>query len=309
MSDLETSAPSVEPNTQEQNGEQSNEENTELLAGEKPTNQTEVQKLLKKFKLKVDGQEYEEEVDLNDVDRMTRALQMEAVGRKRLSELQDEKRKVYELANLFDKDPKSLLKKLGDNGIKAAEELLLEQYQKQQMTPEQLELMELRSKLQAIEDEKKAIAEEQEKQKQIEVETKVANDLQKQIIDALNETGIKSPSPQHIKDMAYLMQQNLKLGLDLNTKDLAAHYLSTHDENVQKRTEGMTGERIYKMLGKQGIKELNQYMIEQAKSKQKGFAKQQHEMRMPSPKPDTDDRMTPDQWLKMQREKIKNMRD
>ena len=64
----------------------------------------------KKFKLKVDGQELEEELDLNDEETLKRHLQMSKAAQKRMSEAAKARREAEEIVGMFKGDLKSVLK-------------------------------------------------------------------------------------------------------------------------------------------------------------------------------------------------------
>src|SRR5574343_645073 len=138
MSEVEsTDSSSVQNDSQlESNSEEQTQENSQEIKNEEQKAQ---EKLLRKFKLKVDGEEIEEEIDLNDTDRLAKELQLARAAKKRMAEAQMSKRQAYELAQMLEKDPAALLRKMGDKGYDYAEQLLLEKIQREMMTPEQRE--------------------------------------------------------------------------------------------------------------------------------------------------------------------------
>jgi hypothetical protein len=75
----------------------------------------EAQSLKKKLKLKVDGREFEEEVDLGDEAYLTRELQKSKAFDKRMQEFAEYKKKVDAFMNAFNEDPEGLLEKMGKN--------------------------------------------------------------------------------------------------------------------------------------------------------------------------------------------------
>ena len=266
----------------------------------------EIQKMIRKFKLKVDGEEIEQEIDLNDEQRIIKALQMEAVAQKRVAEARDQKKKAFDLISALEKDPKSLLKRMGDTGYSAAEELLLEKLQQEMMTPEQREMAELKAKVERYEAAQKAQQEELETQQRNAYEQKVAIDMQNQIIDALKKSEIQNPTIEDVRGVASIMKENIELGLGLDISDIAKIYLDRSEQAIQKQISLMDGQRLSKLLGKQGVKTINKFIMEEAKSKQKGFAqKQQHEMKI-SPNPvKKKDWMSPDEAIEFYRNKVK----
>lgn len=251
------------------------------------------QSLLKKFKLKVDGEEIEEEIDLADEARLVKELQLARAAKKRMAEAQDEKRKLFELAKQFE-NPEELLLKMGDKGNEIAEKILLKKLQAEMMSPEQRQLIELQEKLARYEQQEKALKEKEENERISQLESREVEKQQKVIIDALTKTGLP-PSPELVKRAAALQLKNLELGLELDSYDLAQEIMSETTNLIKSLVKSSEGESLLKLLGDDAAKKIRKYDIEKLKEKQKsGSTKSLTQTSMPETKKRT--YQTMDEW-------------
>jgi hypothetical protein len=250
---------------------QTHEEQTNTEGAEKTEEQKEEQKaqekLLRKFKLKVDGEEFEEEIDLNDTEKLARELQLARAAKKRMAEAQMSKRQAYELAQMLEKDPAALLRKMGDKGYDYAEQLLLEKIQREMMTPEQREYQELKARLEKYERAEKEAMEKAEAEKQRVLEERYAQEFQQTIIGALEKSGLPR-TPETAKRMAYLLQKNMDLGLDLSAEELAEEARKEAQGYVSALSKESDAEKLIRLLGPEVVKKLRKYDLDQLKKKQ-----------------------------------------
>jgi len=227
----------------------------------------ETQSLLKKFKLKVDGEEIEEEIDLADEARLIKELQLARAAKKRMAEAQDEKRKLFELAKQFE-NPEEFLIKMGDKGTEIAEKLLLKKLQAEMMTPEQRQFLEMQEKLSRYESLEKEAKEREETERMSQLESAEIEKQQKIIVDALTKTGLP-PSPELIKRAAALQFKNNQLGLELDSNDLAQEVMSEITGIIKSLVKSSEGENLLKLLGDDTAKKIRKYDIDKLKEKQK----------------------------------------
>lgn len=228
-----------------------------------------VQSLLKKFKLKVDGEEIEEEIDLADEERLVRELQLAKAAKKRMAEAQEAKRKAYEIAQAFEQDPASILRRLGDKGYEYAEQVLLEKLQREMMTPEQRQLAEMKAKLEQYEKMEAEQKRQQELAQQQALEAKIAQEYQQKIISALDKSGLPK-TPEMAKRMAYLLQKNMELGLDLDAEDLAQEAKNEVMGLIGSLSKDADAEKLLALIGKENLKKIDKHRVQQLKQKQIG---------------------------------------
>lgn len=203
----------------------------------------------KKFLLKVDGEDVEEEIDLNDEKEMTARLQLARAAKKRMSEAVAEKRKAFEIIKAFEADPETMLSRLGPKGREIAEQYLLKQIQDDMLSPEEKEHRELKKKLEAYEQKEAREKQEREQAAQQKKEYEYAQNFQSTIIEALNKSGLPK-TPTNVKRMAAIMSNNLELGLELTPDDLAMEVFNERQEEIKAIIKDADGDQLIKIFGK-----------------------------------------------------------
>lgn len=226
------------------------------------------QSMLKKFKLKVDGEEIEEEFDLSNEEALIKELQLAKAAKKRMAEAQDAKRKAYELMQSVDQDPLNLLKRLGPKGYELAEQMLLEKMQNDMLSPEEKHYREMQRKLEAYENQEKLLKEQQEKQQLEAMEKQQADHYQKVIIDALDASGLPKTA-ESAKRLAFLLHKNLQLGVELDAVDLAKEVKNEFQSGIASLLKNATPEQLVELLDKEAVKKLRAYDTNQFKARQK----------------------------------------
>lgn len=235
---------------------------------EQKEEQKQVQAMLKKFKLKVDGQEIEREYDLNDEASLVKKFQLAEAAQKRMAEAQEAKRKAYELMQMVDGDLTGFLKK-HPKGHEVAEQLLLEKMQQEMMTPEQRQMAELKGQLEKYQRAEKEAQEKAEQERIQQLEAKFAQEYQQKIISALEKSGLPK-TPEMGKRMAYLLQKNIELGLDLDADDLALAARTEVLGLFGSLTKGADPETLLQLLDKETLKKIDKHRVQELKKKQIG---------------------------------------
>lgn len=261
-----------------------------------PEAKTEVQappSFKEKFKLKVDGEEVEEEVDWNDKATLTKKLQLARAAEKRMGEASKVKTQALQIMKAYESGDMSILKN-HPKGREIAEAFLLSQLEDEMLTPEQKTQREREAKLKKYEEKDLKDQEDQKTQAQTKREAELAQGFQKTIIDAIEKTGLPK-SPDLVKRMAGLMQKNLKLGLELTAEELAAE-VKTDTLSILKSVVGSaTGAQLIEMFGPDLAKQIRKHDIETLKSKQvNGFTPKKTDI----PQNETPQKgyMTTDEW-------------
>lgn len=309
----------TQPDTQpETNPEIESDNETEIVETEsQETPQKEVaspeaqavQKMIKKLKLKVDGEEFEEDYDLSNEQQLIKDLQLARAAKKRMLEANNVKKDAYQIIEQYKNDPEGLIEALGERGFEAAEKILLKKLQAQAMTPEQRELMEYKRKVEEYEKKEKFIKEQQEQEKLMEMERQQAESYQKTIIDALNKTGL--PKNEYlVKRAAALLKQNLKLGLDLDATDLAAEIKKEVTGMLQAVTKDADAEQALGILGDDLALKIRKRDIEKLKEKRGMGTKTPSQTSMPRPSSQKEKKfLTPEEWRAQLDERIKSSED
>lgn len=290
---------SVEPTEVENTDPTENENQDDQLEQVEPTKEEAPKRRVEKFKFKIDGQEIEEDVDLDDKEALQRDLQLSRAAKKRMLEAQEDRRKAFEIVQAFEKDPANILRRLGTKGREAAENFLLEQLEEERLSPEQKRMKELEERLNKYELSEKEQREQIEAQRMQAMEVKEAENYQKIIIESLKKSGLPQ-TPDAAKKMAYLLKKNLELGLDLTAEELA--------EEAKKEVTGYLGslfgnadaETIIKAFGPEILKKIRAYDIEQFKKTKMGSSfspRNRQTEQTQSQSVDKQSYLSPEEWM------------
>jgi len=262
------------------------------------------QALKKKLKLKVDGEEIEDEIDFNDEEGLKRKLQLSYAAKKRMEEAKAAKAKAFEIIKAFEEDPANVFKKLGPKGREAAERFLLEQLQEEAMDPKDKELRDLKKYKEEMEAEKERIKAEREKQALAEQEAKYAQEFQKTIIDALGKSGLPK-SPEMVKRFASIMQKNLELGLELTADDLVDEVKSDITSIIKSIVGEADGDHLINLFGEDVANKIRKSDIRKLQEKQGQVFQQRSTKQEAAPQPKSGRPMTMAEWKRSLEERVK----
>lgn len=145
----------------------------------------EAKDLKKKLKLKVDGQEFEEEIDFNDEEGLKKHLQKSKAFDKRLKEFSSFKSQVDTLLEQLKTNPEAVLEKLGYNVDDMAEKRLSRKIDEMKKSPEQIEKEKMAQELEDLRKEKKRIEEEKQQAELEKMRNEQAQQIETDISDAL----------------------------------------------------------------------------------------------------------------------------
>lgn len=192
-----------EESSEEESGELSASQEEELAneveqAIEDGATKEEVQQLVESFKIKVNGQEKEVELNWNNKEDIARRLQMaEAAQEAMRARAETEKIFIQELNRLKD-NPWDVLQDLGLDPDELAEARIAKQIEELQKSPEQRQQEERDRELQQLREELKRQQEEKEKIEFEQLQKQAEMDLEKEINEAISATS-ELPKSQYVK--------------------------------------------------------------------------------------------------------------
>lgn len=261
-----------------------------------------------KFKLKVDGQEFEDEVDLSDKEELKRRFQLAHAAKNRIAKAQEDSKKAYSIVKEFEENPQAFLAKLGPKGREIAEQFLLSQIQDEMLSPEEKEYRDLKKYKDSTEAEKKAAKEKLEADAAAKIENEYAQNFQTTIIDALTKSGLPK-SPELVKRFAGVMKRNLELGLELSSDQLV-HEVKSEVTGLLKSIIGEAdGDQLVKMFGEDVAKKIRKYDLKFLQEKQNQvFQRPQVTSQNQSASTPEKGYMTTDEWRESIDRKIKNLK-
>lgn len=260
---------STEPQVQESQVEQTEAPEQESQPESKQTAQE--AKKLKQLKLKVYGQEVEEELpfEIDDnpeaVEYLTKQLQLAKAAQKAMQDSSSFQKQVQSFFNNLKGNTKEALEQIGIDPKEFAAAVIEEEIKKQQMSPEERERQELQAKVKKYEEDmKKRDAEfkarEQERLQEIHTE-KLNND----ITTALDKGKIPQSSLA-VKMMANYMSAALAEGYDTSVDEIAEIVRKDIQGDLKNTASKLSDEELEEWLGKEVFERARKRNIAKAKT-------------------------------------------
>src|SRR3990167_6259850 len=251
-------------------------QNTQTLEAneqvETPTEQI-VKKNLKKFKLKIDNEEVDDEIDLEDEKELIKRLQLAKVAPKRMEQyakLSKEYNQIQEevgtLVEMLMNEPHKVLTdpRLNIDRKKLVEQLMAIDAEEASKSPEQKEIEKLQSELKKFKEDN----EKTQKQKQDDdVNKKVADQAKKyedDMIKAIETEGLPR-SKYFIRRMAAFMDTALKNKVNLEMKDIAPLVKEEALKDIRELVGLVSDEKLEDFFGKDLFERKRKERIKKAK--------------------------------------------
>jgi hypothetical protein len=225
---------------------------------------------LRSLRLKVDGREIDEELpfeipdDPEAVEYMKRHLQMSRMGTKRAQEYAQLEKEIRQLITEGTKNPRKLLKELSIDERELARQIIEQEIENSQKSPEQLEK-------ERIEEELRSLKEEREKEKQ-QFEQKEFERLQEQAYEkydqqmtAALESSNLPKEPYVVKKIADYMLVALQEGYDVSAEDVIPLVKQELEKDIQTLINAMPDEALEQFLGKQRLANFRKKNLAKAK--------------------------------------------
>jgi hypothetical protein len=216
----------------------------------------------RKYRLKVDGQDVEEE--LTD-EQIAVRLQKAHGAERRMQEAAEERKQLKAWIEAYKKDPFAASKDpyIGLDLEELAEQRLTEKYTKhleeQSMTEEQRELRRRDEEIAQIKAERDEYRRQETERAQAQLDERIFKETNDHFTSALEELGVDA-SNEAMYEMASIAKLNLERNLQLTPKQLAAEVrdrIEGRQEKLRKSvTGGMKGDRLLKHLGADVVKEV-----------------------------------------------------
>lgn len=191
---------------------------TALEAGE--ITKQEAKALKKKLKLKVDGQEIEEEVSWDDEEGLKKHLQKSKAFDKRAKEHATYKAQVEQMIQMLQQDPEGFLEKMGLNVDDMAEKRLSRKIEELKKTPEEIEAEKMRKRLEELEKKEKEANERAQKAELEKLKNEQATKIETDISEALESS--KSILPKKNPAVIQRIAQAMLFAYNNGFKDVSA---------------------------------------------------------------------------------------
>lgn len=215
-------------------------------------------------KLKIDGAE--EELNLEDEGTLKKVLQAYSKSKgadKRFQEAnllrqqaQAETEKMKQLAAALKTKPAEVLKALGVDFDRLAEERLMARIEREKMPVEKRLELEYQEKL-ALLEQKATRSEQLAQQAQLERETAIQQQrLEAEIMGALEAAPLLPKSPMSVKRIAFNLEQAMKHGVDMTVQEAAKMAEMEYEGDADGYLRSAKAERLYEKLGPAVVAEL-----------------------------------------------------
>jgi len=222
---------------------------------------------VKKLKLKVDGREYEEEVNLDDDEYLTRQLQLAKAAQKRMGEYSDLEKKVRGFIEELKKNPKKVLAdpNIGIDVKKLAASIIEEEIENSKKSPEQLEKEKLQADLQRLQEEREREKKEFQQREFERLQMQAYDRYDIQMSQTLEKSDLPK-SPYVIKKMADYMLLGLQQGLDVTPDDVLPLVREEMQSDLKEMFAVMPEEVIEKIVGKDVLTRIRKKNVAKAKA-------------------------------------------
>lgn len=228
-----------------------------------------IEELKKKLKLKVDGEEIEEEIDWNDEDRLKRALQKEKAFDKRSQEFSKFQKQVDQFFGNLKENPFSVLEEMGMDVKEIVTEYARNAVEESKKSPEQLEQEKMQRELQELRDEKERMAKEKEESDLERMRNQHATQIQNDIRDALDDTQSILPknNPAVIADISKALYLAMNNGYpNATVKDVIPLVEKQYEKNFKALFDVFPEDMIEKVVGKNNLDRVRKKRVKKRKA-------------------------------------------
>lgn len=227
-----------------------------------------------KHKVKVDGKFVE--VDYNTL--VSKFSKAEAAD-KRFMEAVQLKNQADQILSQFQQlqqNPEMLVNVLGeDNFTKLAEQVLYKKYSRDDMSPEQRELEELRELKNRYEQERIEAERLQQAQKHQEEVNSYKQQYERRFDNVLKQMNWPK-TPETVARIARFYQASAENGYEPTDSDIQNFLEANYSSELKNIFSNVSVDKLYQMIGDDGLKALRQYDLQKVKSNRVPFNSGSH---------------------------------
>lgn len=266
--------------------------------------QSEIKEEIRKHKLKINGRE----VELDEPELIRRA-QLSSAADEKFREASDMRKQAEQFFEAFMSDPKSVLMhpdiKDKINFRQLAEDFLGGELQREMMSPEEIELQELRefkkSQTEQRERSEKETLTRTQREEMTKLQQRAASEYDRKITDVLQQSNLPK-NASTVKRVAELLHGALSKGYELDIQTAVDIVRDGYTADVQSLVGDMDGDALVRLLGDGITKKLRKYDLarikaqlepQQAQPAAEAGEPRQQAQRKPAEGPQT---FRPDQW-------------
>jgi hypothetical protein len=230
-------------------------------ADQQPTEQ-EVKAAIKKWKLKSQGKTRE----ISDEAELIRLAQMGLGAHEKFEQAAKTRKQAEAIVELLQKDPQKALSSLGMDVRKLAEDYLINEAKKMQMSPEEKQKAEILEEIQRLKAEKEELQNQQREERVTKLQAQYEVDIQDQIIKAIDQYKLPK-NPKTVARIAEYMASALENGYEATALDVATRVRQDLEEEHKSLFNHYDVEDLIKLLGDDQLKKIRQHDVQKVKSK------------------------------------------
>lgn len=225
-----------------------------------------VKKQLKKLKIKVDGKEEDLEFDPEDEEFLRKNFQLSRAAQKRMSEKAQLEKQVEYFINELKNNPRKILAdpNIGIDVKKLAAEIIEEEIQNSQKTPEQLKAEQLERELKELKEQREKESEEFKRKEFERIQEREFERYDQLMTQALDSSDLPK-SPYVVKKLADYMLVGLQNGMDVTPQDVLPLVREEMMNDIKQMFSIMPEEVIEQIVGKDVINKIRKKSISKAK--------------------------------------------
>lgn len=237
-----------------------------------PTSQAEI-KRLNKLKLKVHGQEIEEELPFEIeenpevIEYLTKNLQLGKAAQKAMQEKASYEQQVKHFFQGMKSNTKEYLAQLGIDAKEFAAQVIEEEIKKAQLTPEQLQAMELQEELRKEREARQQEKEQYERQEFERIQQIEYERIDNQMSEALEGSDLPK-TPYVVRKMAEYMLLGSKRNVDLTPQDVLPLVREELLSDLKTIINSLGEEAAEEFIGKEVLTRFRKRNIAKAKAGQ-----------------------------------------
>ena len=227
-----------------------------------------IKELKKKLKLKVDGEEFEEEIDFNDEDRLKRALQKEKAFDKRSQEMAQLKGQINDFVKALRENPGDVLRDMGHDLDELAYNHLQRQVEEAKKSPEQLAQEKMEKELADLKAEKEKLAKDREEAELEKLRNEHATKIENDINSALGkaDTVLPKDSPWVLRKVAETMLFASQNGFpEVSAEQVIPYVEKQFMSDLQKMFDVFPEDVIEKVVKKQNLDRVRKRRVNKRK--------------------------------------------
>jgi hypothetical protein len=230
----------------------------------RPSNNQEqlLEKIARKYKVKLDGQELEV-----DEDELLRGYQLRKVSDKRLEEGVNARKQAEALLHMLKTDPKRVLSdpRIGVDVKKFAEDIIYQQIQEEMMTPEQRELSQYKRRVAEYEAQQAKIKQQEAIKEQEMLYSQRRDAYAKDISEALADSGLPK-NDFTVNRVIHHMTKAIKSGFGkVTARDVMDLVHTDYVKDIKSLFGSSSEETLMKLLGDEVSSKIRNYDINKFK--------------------------------------------